>query len=91
MSSDRSAILKDLVVILIVVVFPVMTMFGTCGMLLTGSVSSGDEEPMVSEREEAIDEGWFGPVDPDLTERWGHVLVAMRTDRRCRTVHRNNQ
>ena len=27
-----------------------------------------------------IEEGWFGPVDPDLVERWGHVLVALRTD-----------
>jgi Type I phosphodiesterase / nucleotide pyrophosphatase len=34
----------------------------------------------VRTREEAIEEGWFGPVDPELRERWGHVLVAMRTD-----------
>jgi len=34
----------------------------------------------VRTRDEAIDAGWFGPVDPDLIERWGHVLVAMRTD-----------
>lgn len=34
----------------------------------------------VRTRDEAIDEGWFGPVDPDLAERYGHVLVAMRTD-----------
>jgi hypothetical protein len=32
----------------------------------------------VRTRDEAIDEGWFGPVDADLRERWGHVLVAMR-------------
>ncbi len=31
-------------------------------------------------RDEAIDEGWFGPVDDRLRERWGHVLVAMRQD-----------
>lgn len=34
----------------------------------------------VRTRDEAVDDGWFGPVDPDLLERWGHVLVAMRTD-----------
>ena len=34
----------------------------------------------VRTREEAIDEGWFGPVDSDLRERYGHVLVAMRED-----------
>ena len=34
----------------------------------------------VRTRDEAIDEGWFGPVDPELRERWGHVLVALRTD-----------
>ena len=38
------------------------------------------DKAWVRTRDEAIDEGWFGPVDPDLTERWGHVLVAMRTD-----------
>ena len=27
---------------------------------------------------EAIEDGWFGPVDPDLVERYGHVLVALR-------------
>ena len=31
----------------------------------------------VRTRDEAVDEGWFGPVDPELVERWGHVLVAM--------------
>ncbi len=34
----------------------------------------------VRTRDEAIDEGWFGPVDDDLRERYGQVLVAMRTD-----------
>ena len=34
----------------------------------------------VRTREQAVADGWFGPVDPDLLERWGHVLVAMRTD-----------
>jgi Type I phosphodiesterase / nucleotide pyrophosphatase len=34
----------------------------------------------VRTREEAIDEGWFGPVDSELQERYGHVLVAMRED-----------
>lgn len=34
----------------------------------------------VRTRDEAVDEGWFGPVDEDLRERYGHVLVAMRAD-----------
>lgn len=34
----------------------------------------------VRTRDEAIDEGWFGPVDDELRERYGHVLVAMRAD-----------
>ncbi len=34
----------------------------------------------VLERTEAIDEGWFGTVDPTLLERYGHVVVAMRED-----------
>lgn len=34
----------------------------------------------VRTRDAAIDEGWFGPVDDELRERYGHVLVAMRTD-----------
>jgi hypothetical protein len=38
------------------------------------------DKAWVRTRDEAIDQGWFGSVDPDLTERWGHVLVAMRTD-----------
>ncbi len=32
----------------------------------------------VRTRDEAIDEGWFGPVDGSIRERYGHVLVAMR-------------
>jgi Type I phosphodiesterase / nucleotide pyrophosphatase len=39
----------------------------------------------VRTRDEAIDEGWFGPVDDDLRERYGHVLVAMRNDRAVMT------
>lgn len=31
-------------------------------------------------RDEAVEAGWFGSPDLDLLERWGHVLVAMRTD-----------
>ncbi|HYI55169.1 MAG TPA: nucleotide pyrophosphatase/phosphodiesterase family protein [Microlunatus sp.] len=34
----------------------------------------------VRTRDEAIEAGWFGSVDPELRERWGNVLVAMRTD-----------
>lgn len=32
----------------------------------------------VRTRDEAIDEGWFGAVDDNLRERYGHVLVALR-------------
>jgi hypothetical protein len=38
------------------------------------------ERAWVRTRDEAIAEGWFGPVDPALRERYGHVLVAMRDD-----------
>ena len=34
----------------------------------------------VRTRDEAIADGWFGVVDDQLLERWGHVLVAMRQD-----------
>lgn len=34
----------------------------------------------VRTRDEAIDEGWFGPVDDRVRDRFGDVLVAMRTD-----------
>lgn len=34
----------------------------------------------VRTRDEAIEDGWFGPVDDGLRERYGHVLVAMRDD-----------
>lgn len=34
----------------------------------------------VQTRDDAIDAGWFGVVDDDLRERYGHVLVAMRDD-----------
>jgi hypothetical protein len=32
----------------------------------------------VLSRQEAVDEGWFGPVAPHVLERIGHVVVAMR-------------
>jgi hypothetical protein len=32
----------------------------------------------VRTRDEAVEDGWFGPVEDDLRERYGHVLVAMR-------------
>lgn len=38
------------------------------------------ERAWVRTRDEAIDEGWFGPVDVRLRERYGHVLVALRSD-----------
>lgn len=31
-------------------------------------------------RDEAIADGWFGLVDDDIRERYGHVLVALRSD-----------
>lgn len=34
----------------------------------------------VRTRDEAIDEGWFGPVADRVRDRFGDVLVAMRTD-----------
>jgi hypothetical protein len=34
----------------------------------------------VRTRDEAVDEGWFGPVADHLRERYGHVLVALRGD-----------
>lgn len=37
------------------------------------------ERAWVRTRDEAIEEGWFGPVDPRLADRFGDVLVAMRT------------
>lgn len=36
-------------------------------------------------RDEAIEDGWFGPVANNLRERYGHVLVAMRNDRAVMT------
>ncbi|MGD7705605.1 alkaline phosphatase family protein [Microlunatus sp. Y2014] len=38
------------------------------------------DDAWVRTRDEAIGEGWFGPVDPAMVERLGHVLVAMRGD-----------
>ena len=34
----------------------------------------------VRTRDEAIDEGWFGPVADRVRDRFGDVIVAMRTD-----------
>ncbi|HET9871399.1 MAG TPA: nucleotide pyrophosphatase/phosphodiesterase family protein [Propionibacteriaceae bacterium] len=38
------------------------------------------ESAWVLTRDEAIEAGWFGPVDDRVRERYGHVLVAMRDD-----------
>lgn len=38
------------------------------------------ERAWVRTREEAIAEGWFGPMDQAVAKRFGDVLVAMRTD-----------
>jgi hypothetical protein len=32
----------------------------------------------IASREQAIDENWFGPVDPRVTERLGDVICAAR-------------
>ncbi len=32
----------------------------------------------VRTRDEAVEDGWFGEVDEDVRDRYGHVLVAMR-------------
>jgi hypothetical protein len=37
------------------------------------------ERAWVRTRDEAIDDGWFGPVADDVRERYGDLLVAMRT------------
>lgn len=34
----------------------------------------------VRTRDEAVEEGWFGPMSPRLADRFGDVLVAMRSD-----------
>ena len=46
---------------------------------LGGADELGDRA-WVRTRDEAIEEGWFGPVDDALRERYGHVLVALRDD-----------
>ena len=38
------------------------------------------ERAWVVSREEAVDAGWFGPLDERVADRFGDVLVAMRTD-----------
>lgn len=38
------------------------------------------ERAVVRRRDEAIEEGWFGPVDTDMIDRIGDVLVAMQGD-----------
>lgn len=38
------------------------------------------ERAWVRTRAEAVDEGWLGAVDPDVADRFGSVLVALRGD-----------
>ncbi|GAB3926040.1 alkaline phosphatase family protein [Microlunatus endophyticus] len=38
------------------------------------------ERAWVRTRDDAIDDGWFGPVEDRVRERFGHVLVALRDD-----------
>lgn len=38
------------------------------------------ERAWVRTRDEAIDEGWFGPVAPSLASRFGDVLIAVADD-----------
>lgn len=44
------------------------------------------EDAWVRTRDEAIDEGWFGPIGLGLASRFGDVLAAMRTDRALMTL-----
>jgi len=39
-----------------------------------------DDRAWVRTREQAVAEGWFGPLDPRVANRFGDVVVAMRTD-----------
>lgn len=45
----------------------------------------------VATREEAIECGWFGPVQPRLADRFGDVLVAMASDRALMTLTQPNE
>ena len=38
------------------------------------------DRAVVRLREEAADEGWFGPLEPRVAQQFGDVLVAMRDD-----------
>lgn len=38
------------------------------------------DDAWVRTRREAVDEGWFGPLDERVAPRFGDVLAAMRTD-----------
>ncbi|MGO4955717.1 alkaline phosphatase family protein [Luteococcus sp. Sow4_B9] len=38
------------------------------------------ERAVVTTREDAIEQGWFGPMDGQVRDRFGDVLVAMRDD-----------
>lgn len=38
------------------------------------------DQAWVVSREQAVDAGWFGPMNPRVTDRFGEVLVAMRNN-----------
>ncbi len=46
------------------------------------------ERAVVRQRAEAIEEGWFGPVHPQMADRIGDVLVAMQGDWAVMTLQR---
>lgn len=45
----------------------------------------------VRTRDEAVDDGWFGPMSGRLADRFGDVLVAMATDRAVLTTTQPNE
>ncbi len=52
----------------------------TDGRWPPGGPMSCRDRAWVRTRTEAIEDGWFGPVEDGVLERYGHVLVAMRED-----------
>lgn len=49
------------------------------------------EQAWVATRAEAIETGWFGPVQPRLADRFGDVLVAMAGDGALMTTEQPNE
>ncbi len=51
---------------------------GACADVLAAWQQILGGRAWVASREQAIDEGWFGPVDPRVADRLGDVIAAMR-------------